>query len=75
MTFVTDPDVDAKTTLLEHPRIVEATSVVPGHWRITVSGDVRSAVPELASAFVAARIPILSIAPQSKDLELSLIHI
>ena len=69
VTFVTDPDVDAKTTLLEHPRTVEATSVAPGHWRITVSGDVRSAVPELASAFVAARIPILSIAPQSQDLE------
>ena len=69
VTFVTDPDVDAKTTLLEHPRTVEATSVAPGHWRITVGGDVRSAVPELASAFVAARIPILSIAPQSQDLE------
>ena len=35
--------------LLEHLRTVEATSVAPGHWRITVSGDVRSAVPELAS--------------------------
>ena len=57
------------STLLEHPRTAEATSVAPGHWRITVSGDVRSAVPELASAFVAARIPILSIAPQSQDLE------
>ena len=69
VTFVTDPDVDAKTTLLDHPRTVEANSVAPGHWRITVSGDVRSAVPELASAFVAARIPILSIAPQRQDLE------
>ena len=30
VTFVTDPDVDAKTTLLEHLRTVEATSVAPG---------------------------------------------
>ena len=67
-TFVTDPDVDAKTTLLEHPRTVEATPSRPGTGVSPLAATCVRRSPS-GRAFVAARIPILSIAPQSQDLE------
>jgi ABC-2 type transport system ATP-binding protein len=63
------PDADVVGVLSSHKAVANCSAVGVGHWQVGLHGDVQSSAAEVASALVAAGLPIYEITPHSRDLE------